>query len=94
MNFSSIIFWDVAPDKIDWEKSARFVIGRVVKYGTIEDWTQLKKYYGLDRIGSEMVNERDLDGRSLSFLSCVLEIPKEKFKSSSVPGATVPGCNI
>ena len=80
MNFSSIIFWDVAPNKIDWEKRARFVIGRVVKYGTIEDWTQLKKYYGLDRIGSEMVNERDLDGRSLSFLSCVLEIPKEKFK--------------
>ena len=80
MDFSPIIFWDVDPSKIDWEKRARFVIGRVVKYGTVEDWTKLKKHYGLKRIGSEMMNERDLDGRSLSFLSCILEIPKEKFK--------------
>jgi hypothetical protein len=80
MNFSSVIFWDVDSSKIDWHKSSRFVIGRVVRYGTVDDWKKIKSFYGLDKIKKEMIEERDLDSRSLSFLSCVLGVPKEQFK--------------
>lgn len=78
--FSSIIFWDVDPSKIDFTKHRRFIIGRVVQYGTIEDWREVKKLYGIDAIRSEMLQERYLDERSLSFLSCILDVPKEKFR--------------
>lgn len=80
MKFSSVIFWDVDYDAIDLQKSRRFVIGRVVRYGTVADWIKLKSLYGLDLIKSEMLNERDLDDRSISFLSCVLDVPKDQFK--------------
>lgn len=80
MDFSSVIFWDVDISKIDWQKSSRFVIGRVVQFGTVDDWKRAKTLYGLDRIKREMLEERDIDVRSLSFLSCVLGVPKEQFK--------------
>lgn len=80
MDFSRVIFWDVDYAKIDWQKSSRFVINRVVRYGTAEDWQKAKELYGLEQIKRDMTEERDLDDRSLSFLSCVLELPKESFK--------------
>jgi hypothetical protein len=80
MDFSPVIFWDVDATNIDWQTRARFVIGRVVRLGGVDDWRKIKQLYGLDRIRSEMVKERDLDDRSLSFLSCVLGVPKDDFK--------------
>ena len=80
MQLSRVIFWDVDYDKIDWDKKARFVIGRVVMYGTVEDWNAIKSYYGLDRIKEEMMQERYLDPKSLSFLSCLFDVPKEQFR--------------
>jgi hypothetical protein len=80
MNLSRVIFWDVDYAQIDFAKSKRFVISRVVQYGTAADWTKIKDYYGLEVIKDEMTKERNLDARSLSFLSCILELPKEKFR--------------
>lgn len=66
--------------RIDWHNRSRFVIGRVAQYGTADDWRKLKAFYGLEVIKQEMLKERDLDERTLSFLSCVLEVPKERFR--------------
>lgn len=49
-------------------------------YGTIEDWLAIKSFYGLERIKNEMLQERHLDKKTLSFLSCIFDIPKEKFR--------------
>ncbi len=80
MELSRVIFWDIDYEKIDWDNRARFVIQRVVTYGTKEDWEAIKKYYGLNRIKDNMLNERDLDKRTLSFLSCIFDIPKAQFR--------------
>lgn len=80
MEFSPVIFWDVDQSKIDWNVSKRFVMTRAIRYGTADDWRKLKALYGLEGIKTEMLQEIDLDERSLSFLSCVLEVPKEKFR--------------
>lgn len=80
MKLSSILFWDTDISKINWDKSQRYVIARVVMYGTIEDWKTIKNYYGLDKIKEAMLQERELDNRSLSFLSCLFNIPKENFR--------------
>ena len=80
MKLSKVIFWDVDYDSIDWDKKARFVISRVLMYGTIEDWEAIKSYYGAERIKEEMLQERYLDPKTLSFLSCIFDIPKEQFR--------------
>ena len=80
MNLSRVIFWDTQYDTINWENKARFVIERVVMYGTVEDWHSIKTFYGLNRIKNEMLQSRDLDAKSLSFLSCIFNIPKQQFR--------------
>ena len=80
MELSKIIFWDTDEEKVDYERNARYIISKVVMYGTIDDWKQIKSYYGLQRIKQEMLQERYLDKKALSFLSCILETPKEEFR--------------
>ncbi len=80
MQLSKVIFWDTDYHKIDWHKKARFIIGRVLMYGTIDDWNTIKQFYGLERIKNEMLEERYLDKKALSFLCCIFNLPKEKFR--------------
>jgi hypothetical protein len=80
MKLSSVIFWDTDYSKIDWENKAQFVISRVVNFGSIDDWNEIKKFYGREKIMATMLQERDLDDRALSFLACVLNIPKSEFR--------------
>lgn len=80
MNLSPILFWDTDYNSIDWKKSRRYVISRVVQFGTLLDWNAIKAFYGIEVIKTEMLMERDLDNKSLAFLSCVLDIPQEQFR--------------
>ena len=78
--FSKNLFWDADPDDLDFEKQARWVIARVVMYGSDTDWATIKKRYGLDKIRDEMLAVRYLDERSLSFLAWFFGIQKKQFK--------------
>ncbi|MEO0006255.1 MAG: hypothetical protein RJA20_451 [Bacteroidota bacterium] len=80
MSLSKVIFWDTDYNSIDFENKARYVIERVVMYGTLSDWRIIQARYGMDRIRDELLQSRELDPRSLSFLSCIFEIPKEQFR--------------
>jgi hypothetical protein len=80
MNLSKVIFWDTQYENINWENKARYVIERVIMYGTVEDWHIIKAFYGLNRMKTEMLQSRDLDAKSLSFLSCIFDTPKEQFR--------------
>ncbi|MCB9034995.1 MAG: hypothetical protein H6557_00070 [Lewinellaceae bacterium] len=93
MQLSKVIFWDTAYEAIDWDNKARFVIGRVLMYGTIADWNTIKAYYGLERIKQEMLHERYLDKKTLSFLSCIFDVPKEEFRCYTERQSTPPHWN-
>ncbi|MFN3380168.1 MAG: DUF6922 domain-containing protein [Runella zeae] len=80
MNLSRVIFWDTDFDSIDYQKNARYVIERVAMYGKVSDWRAIQSYYGMDKIREEVLQSRHLDVKTLSFLSCVLDIPKEQFR--------------
>ena len=80
LNISEYLFWDTDINSLDKEKHARFIIGRVIMRGTLEDWKTIKKVYGLSRIKSEMLSIRHLDKVSLSFLSAYFNTPKNKFR--------------
>ncbi len=94
MQLSKVIFWDVDYDRINWSEKARFVIGRVLMYGTVSDWEAIKSYYGLERIKQEMLQERYLDKKTLSFLSCIFDIPKQQFRCYTEQQSSLPHWNF
>ena len=76
---SKHLFWDVEPDKLNFESDMSFIIARVLEYGVFEDWKKIYTYYGIDKIAKNVINLRNLDDRSTSFISLIAGIPKEKF---------------
>lgn len=79
-NLRRSLFWDVDYDRIDWEKNYRFVIERVLERGTFEEWQEIKRYYGLERIKEAAMQARWLDNTTLSFCSNYFRAPKEQFR--------------
>lgn len=80
MNLSYTLFWDSDISQIDYQKNARQIIARVLQFGTLNDWIEINKYYGVERIKQEVVNIRYLDKLSLNFCSKIFDIPLEKFR--------------
>lgn len=80
LNLSKVLFWDTDFNKIDFQKNARYVIEKVVMYGNVSDWRSIQHYYGMEKIKKEVLQSRHLDEKTLSFLSCIFEIPKSQFR--------------
>jgi hypothetical protein len=77
--FSSHLFWDIEADKLDWQEHARFIIGRVLDYGTLADWRVIKTHYGLSQIVVQAMQLRSLTKRSASFVAALAHVPQEQF---------------
>jgi hypothetical protein len=80
LQLPSILFWDTDPSKLDYNKKARYVIGRVVTFGSLADWEAILSYYGPERVRDEMLEERYLDKKTLNFLSFYFDKPKTEFR--------------
>ncbi len=77
--FSSHLFWDVDSSNINFEKNKTWLIQRVLEYGLINDWMLISEYYGIDDIAQTAILLKHLDKKSVSFISALSGIPKEKF---------------
>jgi len=80
MELSKTLFWDTDINKIDYEKNARHIIERVLLYGMLIDWFEIKKIFGLEKIKKEIQHIRYLDKVSLNFCIKYFKISKEQFK--------------
>lgn len=78
-DLSQHLFWDTDPESLDTEKNKRTIIHMVLQYGLINDWIMIYKYYGISEIVSETKKIRDLDDKTLSFISALSKTPKEEF---------------
>lgn len=79
-NLRPSLFWDIAYETIQWQKNYRFVIERVLERGTFEDWQEIKRFYGIQKIREAALQARWLDNVTLSFCSNYLHVPKEQFR--------------
>jgi hypothetical protein len=75
-------FWDVRFEEIDFENHVRFVIEKVFNHGNWADQIAVMNYYGLERLKKEVVSIPYLRPTVVSFLSALLQIPKEEFRCS------------
>lgn len=80
MRFSPNLFWDADPQQLDFDANRRYVIERVLNRGTLSDLKEAFAYYGRNVIADVAVTLRSLEPRALSFASCVLSVPREKFR--------------
>jgi hypothetical protein len=78
--FSRHIFWDTDYDSIDWENKARYVIERVVMFGNLRDWRIIQSFYGMETIKEAVLQARDLDPKTLNFMSQLFNIPVSEFR--------------
>ncbi len=79
-NLRQSLFWDIDYEGIQWVKNYRFVIERVLERGTFDEWQEIKRYYGLEKIKEAALQARWLDNTTLSFYSNYFHIPKDQFR--------------
>jgi hypothetical protein len=57
-NLKDRLFWDWKVEDVDWQKSARSVIERVLSRGNDEEYEELIRFYGRERIIHVLTIER------------------------------------
>lgn len=78
-HLSQHLFWDIDRTKLDFERNNHFIIERTLDYGLINDWNIIYNYYGIEKIAQVSTKLRNLDKKSISFISTLSKIPKENF---------------
>jgi hypothetical protein len=56
-NLKPRLFWEFRYDDIDWQASARSVIERVLTWGNDEEYEELIRFYGRERIVHALTKE-------------------------------------
>ncbi|GAB3894492.1 hypothetical protein GCM10028803_09540 [Larkinella knui] len=79
-NLRRTLFWDVDYDKIKWNKNYQFIIERVLERGTFDEWKEIKRYYGIEKIKEAALQARWLDQTTLSFCSAYFKTPVNQFR--------------
>jgi hypothetical protein len=74
------LFWDANPDNIDLEHHSRFIIERIINRGSYDDWKALINFYGRQRLKEEVVTIRNLNKKSLNYLSVFFNLKKNEFR--------------
>ena len=80
MKLPNSLFWDTDYNKLDWNKNSSYVICRVLERGSINDWFEIKSYYGLETIIETVKNARYLSKKTVYFMSNVFKIPLEEIR--------------
>jgi len=73
-------FWDVDMDKIDYEKSAGFVITKIFDRGNFDDIIAVLNYYPQDKIKSALLTARYLSNNAMSFACALFGLKLEDFR--------------
>ncbi|MDF1547211.1 MAG: hypothetical protein P1P88_05280 [Bacteroidales bacterium] len=68
-SFSEHLFWDVDKAGLDFDKHQKYIIKYVLMYGLYDDWKLLQKLYGIETIGRNAAEIRDLDKKTASFVA-------------------------
>lgn len=69
--FSKHLFWDVDISTLSLSKNKPFIVKRVLEYGLLSDWKLLNKYLTISEIAEVAKTIKDLDSKTLSFISTI-----------------------
>jgi len=68
------LFWEINSKKLDEQKDAEFIIGRVLDFGNLKEWKAIKDFYGFARIKKTVQRHIFSDPRSANFWAIIFGI--------------------
>lgn len=77
---NKMLFWDSDPELVDWEKQANTIIVRVLERGGLQDFREIRRYYGDEKIAVAAISARSLSKKTLSFISAIFGVPLTQFR--------------
>ena len=80
INLSKQLFWDVKFNKLKYKTNINFIIQRVLSFGDLKDYQEIKKQYGLEKIKQIAPKVNYANKKSLYFWSLIFNIPLNFFK--------------
>jgi hypothetical protein len=86
--FSTNLFWDVDTETLDIERHLKYVVARVLEFGTFEDWLLVYRRLTLPTILEIAQSLRSLDTKALAFLSTIGHVPRETFRCYTLKPST------
>lgn len=81
--FSSHLFWDVDPEKIDMEKNKKLIVERVVQRGSRSDLNALLSYYDKNEVREVIKQLPWLNKKDMAFVRVFFDIPFNELKCYS-----------
>jgi hypothetical protein len=73
-------FWDVDMEKIDYEKNARHVVEKVIERGKAEDFNNILKFYGFEKVKKLALQANWLSDVSINFCCTLFKVKPTDFK--------------
>jgi hypothetical protein len=77
---SSYLFWDRDIHKLDLMNDKELILERVFSRGMENDEKQVFVMYDIELIKETVLKIKNLDKKTLNYLSIIFRIPKEKFR--------------
>ena len=79
--FSPSLFWNCDVSKLHYKKNKKIIIERIIENGKESDEILMWKIYSYREIKNVALNSLNLEKDKLMYMSFILQIPEEKFKS-------------
>ena len=73
-------FWDVNMDSIDYRKNAVHVVEKVIERGKAEDFNNLLKFYGFEKVKELALQALWLSDISINFCCTLFKVKPTDFK--------------
>ena len=69
------LFWDVNPEKLDWQKNCQLIIERTLQRGLTKEVDAIFSIYTNTQITEAILKSRTLDKKTANYFSIKLNIP-------------------
>ena len=77
---SKHLFWDIDSNLLEWERSKKIIIERVLERGSFEEWLCIVKVYTLVGIVNTAKTFRTMSPIDLNFIATISNTQKEEFR--------------
>ena len=69
------LFWDVDPEKLEWEKNSQLIIERTLQRGLTNEVETIFSVYSDKQLKEAILKSRSLDKKTANYFSIKLNIP-------------------